>query len=124
MVKLGLLDALPHTGPAIRLEDHIPEQAVVNLLLEHGGDPLQVRHGDDAAAALAGAHEHREGLVDLVGVRLRGLVPRVELEGADGDKGGVVREALVLRVEDLGELGQLVLVLWRDVEGSVEKKSC
>lgn len=104
MVKLRLPDALAHSGTTVRLEDHIPQQSVVDLLLEHGGDPLQVGHGYDAT--LAGrAREQREGLVDLVGVRVGGLVARVQLQGADGDEGGVVRVALVLRVEDLGELG-------------------
>lgn len=120
MVKLGLSDALAHPGTTVRLEDHVPQQGVVDLLLEHGGDPLQVGHGYDTA--LAGcAREQREGLVDLVGVRVGRLVARVQLQGADGDEGGVVRVALVVRVKDLGELGQLVFVLWRDVEGSVRK---
>lgn len=120
MVKLGLPDALAHPGATVRLEDHVPQKGVINLLLEHGGDPLQMGHSYDATLTSC-AREQREGLIDLVGMRVGGLVARVQLQGAYGDEGGIVRVALVVRVEDLGELGQLVLVLWRDVEGSVRK---
>lgn len=121
MVELRLPDALAHSGTTVRLEDHVPQQGVVDLLFEHRGHPLQMGHGYDTT--LTGCtREQREGLVDLVGVRVGGLVARVQLQGAYGDEGGVVRVALVVRVEDLGELGQLVLVLWRDVEGSVWKE--
>lgn len=90
-----------------------------------------MRHGDDATAARAAAavaivgdvvivvaREQAERLVDLAGVRARAVVARPQLERADGHERGVARVALVVRVEDGDELGELVLVSGRDVEGS------
>lgn len=133
LLELTLAHAPPHARPAVRLEDHVPQQLLVDLLLEHGRDAPQVRHGDDAAAARAAraagaivgdvvvvvvAREQAERLVDLAGVRARAVVARPQLERADGHERAVARVALVVRVEDGDELGELVLVSGRDVEGS------
>jgi hypothetical protein len=81
MVKFRSLHALANASPAVRLKNHVPKQRVVDVLLEHGGDPLQVRDGDDGAVGHlgAGAREQRKRLVDLAGMRVGCLVARVEL---------------------------------------------
>ena len=47
------------------------------------------------------------------------LLPRAQLERADGNKGWVAGEAFIVGVEDRDELGQLRFVLRGDAESAV-----
>lgn len=76
-IKLIQLHAPRNAHPAIRLENHVLEQLLVHVLLEHGGDAPQVRQRDGAVVAVC---EELEGLDELLAVGVVGVVlARVEL---------------------------------------------
>lgn len=102
-VKLIHLDAARNTGPIVGLEDHVLEQLLVDVLLEHGGHAAQVRQGNRPLLAVG---EEPEGLVDLGAVPAR-VAAAVELERADGKEGFVRRVAVRVGVEDGEELAEL-----------------
>lgn len=118
LVKLGNGDAARNPGPAVGLEDHVLEQLLVDVLLEHGGHAAEVGQRDGAVAAVG---EEAEGLVDAGAVRRVVFVAaRVQLEGTDGKEGLVGGVAVTRRVEDGDEVGQLRRRRRRDAQRSGE----
>lgn len=104
-IKLIQLHAPRNAHAAIRLEDHVLEQLLVHVLLEHGGDAAQVGQRDGAVVAVC---EELKGLDELLAVVGVGVVlARVELEGADGEEGLVGGVAVVVGVEDGDEFVEL-----------------
>ena len=97
IIKLILLNTPLNPHPTIPLEHHIPQQLLPDLLPEQRRDAPQVRDGDGPARTV---REEGVGLVELAGVGGGRVVARVELEGADGEEGVVLDEALRIRVKD------------------------
>lgn len=115
-VKLIDLHPPRNTAAPIRLQYHVLQHLLVDLLLEHGRDPLQHRQRDWSVLVV---REQPEGLLHCLAVRI-GIVGRagVELEGADGEEGFVGSVAVVLGIENADELLQFGLRRRGDAEGS------
>lgn len=104
-IKLIGLDAPCHARAAVGLENHVLEQLLVDLLLEHGRHPPQVRQRNGPVLVVG---EEAKRLVDgpLVRLARRLVLLRVELERADGEEGLVRRVAVRVWVEDGEKFGE------------------
>ncbi len=103
LVKLVPADAARHARAAVGLEDHVLEQLLVDVLLEHGRDAPQVRQRNGPVLLV---RKQPKRLVDLGRVRRR-VGPAVEFQRRNGEEGLVGRVAVVVGVEDGDELAEL-----------------
>lgn len=119
-IKLIHTHAPRNAHAAIRLENHILEQLLVHILLEHGSDAAQVGQRDGPVGAVC---EELEGLGELraVSIRTTAAVARVELERADGEEGLVGGVAVGFGVENGDEFLELGGRRGGDAEGAVER---
>lgn len=115
LLKLSPPYTLPNPGTIIRLEYHILQQILGDVLLQRHGDPLQVSQRQGLNPL--GAREQPERLVHLGQVRLprRVVIALVELQRADGDERLPRGMALVVGIEDLEKLLEFGF-RWRNVE--------
>ncbi|KAI6766290.1 hypothetical protein HG530_007360 [Fusarium avenaceum] len=82
---------------AVRLENHILEEFLIHILLQHSRHAPQVRQRDRTVLPV---REQPECLLDLGAVRIRVVLSAVELEGADGEEGLERSVTVVFGVEN------------------------